>query len=276
VISAGDEVILQTLDPASKKWRRMPGCKLESPAVSVSVREPYVYVLTSRHSLCILKVNNGILTLYGQDGSDREGLDHVNLQEESQITMTSNRGGAIVGLTEIGITPEEKLIRPVFAAHMPLSIIQLNRSSRPTRFGEPEITYGTTIGGTVYRFMTLGEKEWRLLRFIQNVSTKDPVICPFGRRKRATDNEWDPSLSKPESMHVNGDILSRVTHRGVCYLKYMMRRDDASESSTEQADSNDFHKDERFLELATTVVGSVEDPFVAVMEWMTNLLRITL
>jgi len=254
----------------------MPGFKLESPPVSLSVREPYIYALTSRHSLCILKVDNDVLNLYGQDGSDREGLDHAALQGESQMIMTSNRGGVIVGLTETGITPEEKLIRPVFAAHMPLSVVRLNRGSSPTRFGAPDIIYGTTIGGTIYRFMTLGEKEWRLLQFVQNMSTKDPAICPFGRRKRAAIGEWDLSISRPESMHINGDILCRVTDRGASHLKYMMRSDDIFESSAEQANSSDSRKNKGFIELATPVVGSVEDPFVAVTEWMRSLLRIEL
>ena len=130
VIAAGKEISLQTLDASAKRWRKFPTYKVESIPVSVTIREPYIYVLTSKHSLCVLKVGENCPSLYAQDGVDRAGLNHVNLDDDSHIVMTSNHGGAIVGITDIGITPQEKLMRPVFAAHMPLSVLRLSRSSK--------------------------------------------------------------------------------------------------------------------------------------------------
>ncbi|PGG99196.1 hypothetical protein GX51_06390 [Blastomyces parvus] len=285
VLAVGARVIFQTLDPVAKKWRKRPAYRLESDAVAITVREPYIYVLTLKNSLCILRVTDTDtgLTLHGQDGSDRESLDLVNLQDDSRITMTSTLGGAIVGLTEVGLTPEDKLIHKAFTAHMPLSVIRLSRSSRPAATTPglgSEVTYGTTIDGTVYRFTTLSEPQWRLLRFIQNVCMKEPSICPLARRKRRNSiDTWEVTVSKPESLHVNGDILSRLVEGGIGQLRRVMGAEEAEDrmsESSEGAGSGGGEKVSRFLEFAAAVVPGAEDPFVAVMAWMGSMVQISL
>ncbi|OJD13390.1 hypothetical protein AJ78_06145 [Emergomyces pasteurianus Ep9510] len=288
VLAVGQQVIFQTLDPVAKKWRKLPGYRMESDAVAITVQEPYIYVLTLKNSLCILHVTDSGLTLHGQHGSDREGLDLVNLHGDSRITMTSNLGGAIVGLTEIGLTPEDKLIQRAFTAHMPLSAIRLSRSFRPaaaaTSAGS-EVTYGTTIDGTVYRFMTLSEPQWRLLRFIQNVCMKDPSICPLARRRRRKSIEtWEVTISKPESLHVNGDILGRLVEGGIGHLRRIMGAETAAEEDhmVQSSDGGggggggDGEKVGKFLEFAAAVVPGAKDPFVAVMAWMGSMVHISL
>ncbi|OAX79987.1 hypothetical protein ACJ72_05688 [Emergomyces africanus] len=273
VLAVGQQVIFQSLDPVAKKWRKLPGYRLESDAVAIT------------------------------DGSDREGLDLVNLHGDSRITMTSNLGGAIVGLTETGLTPEDKLIQRAFTAHMPLSAFRLSRSFRPvaaatatatptTTSAAPstgsEVTYGTAIDGTVYRFMTLSEPQWRLLRFIQNVCMKDPSICPLARRRRRKSiDTWDVTISKPESLHVNGDILGRLVEGGIGQLRRVMGAEMAAEEdhhmAQEEAQSppggghgGDGGKVGKFLEFAAAVVPGAEDPFAAVMAWMGSMVHISL
>ncbi|KKZ67500.1 hypothetical protein EMCG_06818 [[Emmonsia] crescens] len=285
VLAVGQQVIFQTLDPIAKKWRKRPGYRLESDAVAVTVREPYIYVLTLKNSLCILHVTDSGLTLHGQDGSDREGLDLVNLQDDSRITMTANLGGAIVGLTEIGLTPEDKLIQKAFTAHMPLSVIRLSRSFRPAATAiapgagrGSEVTYGTAIDGTVYRFMTLSEPQWRLLRFIQNVCMKDPSICPLARRRRRNSiDTWEVTISKPESLHVNGDILARLVEGGIGRLRRLMGAEGAEDHMAESSGGGGGgEKVSRFLEFAAAIVPGAEDPFAAVMAWMGSMVQISL
>ncbi|KAL1957451.1 hypothetical protein VTO42DRAFT_6019 [Malbranchea cinnamomea] len=286
VVAVEDEIILQALNPETKRWRKLPAYKVESSVVSVTVREPYIYVLTSRHSLCVLKVNENHLSLHGQDGSDREGLDHVNIDCDSPIAVTSNRGGTIVGLTDVGLTQEEKLLRPVFAAHIPLSVVRLTRSLKSPVPGTPQVMYGTTIDGSVYRFTTLGEKEWRLLRFIQNLCLIDPVICPFSKRRRKALEDLDLSrYGKPESMHINGDILSRLVSRGFSHLKNLIQSETignrrpapiALPTAPGSAGSVSLAKMRKFSEYSRPIVGDVEDPYAAVLLWMEDLLRIRL
>ncbi|QSS57507.1 thermotolerance protein [Histoplasma capsulatum var. duboisii H88] len=281
VLAVGAQVIFQTLDPVAKKWRKWPGYHLESDAVAVTVREPYIYVLTLKNSLCILQATDSALTLHGQDGSDREGLDLVNLQDHSRITMTSNLGGAIVGLTEVGLTPEDKLLQKAFTAHMPLSAIRLSRSSRPVATALcscSEVTYGTSIDGTVYRFMTLTEPQWRLLRFIQNVCMKDPSICSLARRRRRNSvDTWEVTVSKPESLHVNGDILGNLVAGGIRQLRRVMGAEEAENCMAESSDGGrGGDKVGKFLEYAAAIVPGSEDPFAAVMSWMRSMVQISL
>ncbi|KAK2787150.1 hypothetical protein FQN51_003444 [Onygenales sp. PD_10] len=270
VLAIGRDLIFQTYDPR-KKFVKLPPYRLESDAVAVSVKEPYIYVLTVNNSLCILQVTDGSLTLHAQDGSDRTGLDLVNLQTDSQITMTSNLGGAIIGLSEIGLTPEEKLLQQVFAAHMPLYPIRLCRSTRPAIPGVSEVVYGTTIGGTVYRFTTISEKEWRLLKYIQNLCIKDPLVCPLARRRRRSKQDaWDVTISKPSSLHVDGDILSRLAERGIGHLRLLVGAEDMDEGG------RGAEKLAKFREYAAAVVPDAEDPFAAVATWMGWLLQVSL
>ncbi|EEH43074.2 uncharacterized protein PADG_07894 [Paracoccidioides brasiliensis Pb18] len=285
VLGVGQEVIFQTLDPVAKTWRKLPKYILESDAVAINVREPFIYVLTLKNSLCILKVTDTVLTLHGQDGSDREGLDLVSLEDISGITMTSNLGGAIVGLSETSLTRDDKLLRKVFTAHMPLSVIRLSRSSRPRAAAAgtapkiPEVAYGTTIDGTVYRFMTLSENQWRLLRFIQNVCMQDASICPLTKHNRRKSIDMlEVTVSKPESLHVNGDILGRLTEGGIGMLRRVMggKRRNAGDDEKMVEDSRERLKLDKFLELAAAVVPNAEDPFVAVMAWMSPMVQVFL
>ncbi|EEP81684.1 predicted protein [Uncinocarpus reesii 1704] len=275
IIAVGDGVRYQSLNPVTKRWQRSATYQLESTPLSISVKEPYVYVLTARHSLCILKIVDSHFELLAQDGTDREGLDLVNLQSETKIVLTSNRGGSIIGFSEIALLPDEKLIKPLFVAHVPHSVIRLTSSHRPYHPGRPETIYGTALDGTVYRFTTLGENEWRLLRFIQNICLGDPVICPYRKRRRMVSEDLTPLITKPESMHVDGDILSRVVEHGIRFLETVMRKNTTS-SYTNRSTADSSGRMERFMEFVTPVVGDTENPFAAAISWMEDLLRIEL
>ncbi|KAI1954992.1 hypothetical protein LOZ12_000873 [Ophidiomyces ophidiicola] len=274
VLGVGDEIFFQTLNPSTKKWRTLPAYKMESTPLSITVKTPFIYVLTARHSLCILTLANDRLVLHAQDGTDREGLAHVNLEGESKITLTSNRGGALVGLSELQLLQDEKLIKPLFAAHTPQSVIRLSLSHRPYKSGRSEIIYGTALDGTIYRFTTLKEHEWRLLRFIQNLCLSHPIVCQYRARWKLVSEDLAPVVLKPESMHVDGDVLSRVVEHGAWILEDIMKKNSANfytSSPRENSGRMDY-----FLDFATPVVGNVKNPFVAVISWMEELLRIEL
>lgn len=273
VLAVGDTLVVQSLDPSTRRWRKFSPYKLESLPVSVTVKEPLIYVLTARHSLCVFEMHEDYITLRGQAGADREGLDHMNMSGESKITLTANRGGAIVGLSEIGLAPEQRLLTPVFAAHVPSTVIRLNRSFKPGLDGSDEIAYGTTLDGTVYRFTTLREDEWRLLKFIQNVCLSDETICPFKRKRRNTSDALDPSHRKPEFMHVDGDILARLTGRGTRYLEEIVKRAPPIQSEADVMEDTN-RKLDKFLEFSGAALGSAEDPFAMVMLWMEKLLQV--
>ncbi|KAK2758182.1 hypothetical protein FQN54_004026 [Arachnomyces sp. PD_36] len=286
VVTTGKEVILQKFDIAEKRWRRVDRYHLESPGISVSVREPFIYVSTSRESLVALKVTEDKISLYSTDPMQRGGLHHTLLHGDYPITMTSNRGGTIVGLSEMDITPKDKTSFPVFKVDMPHSSVRLLQSTQAPAIKDSHGIYGTALGGSVYRFTTLKEHEWRLLRFLQNVCMIDPIVCPFSPRlKSKAVNNVEPSTIKPDFLHVNGDILSRLTYRGISYFKEMIAREDSSRCTTDIGEDEDeaeligsneggISKPERFAELVPPVLGEVEDQYTAVMEWIVKLLQV--
>lgn len=283
VIAVEDQIILQCLNPQTKRWRKFSPFRVESAVVSVTVKEPYIYVLTSKHSLVVLRADNDRLSLYGQAGTDRLGLDHVNLTEDSQITLVSSVGGCITGLTDMGLTAEEKLLRPLFTAHLPLTVVRLDRSFRPAALGSSQIAYGTTVDGTVYRFRILSKEEWRLLGFIQNLCFKDRAISPFGPRRRKAISDVDSAKpGKPVAMHVNGDILGRLFQRGVSYLENLVKSDTTGDgratssiyvSSYGIAPMAGDTSEEKFREYSHPIVGDAPYPYVAVMQWMGDMIR---
>ena len=277
-VAAHDQVILQCLNVTTKRWRKLPPFKVESPVVSFTVKEPYIYALTEKHSLVILKVSEDRLSLYGHDGSDRMGLSQVNLFDDSQITLVSSIGGCITGLTDSGLTREGKLLRSLFAAHLPLTVSRLSRSFVPTSPGVSPIVYGVTLDGAVYRFRILSEIELRLLGFIQRLCLMDPDITPFTRRHRnATPGAHLGSLSKPESRHINGDVLGRVVDRGASYLERLIQMTEDSKpaprpSSYTHVVSRDT-SEQTFRDYSRSIVGDVPNPCVAVMQWIEELIR---
>ncbi|KAK2737691.1 hypothetical protein FQN57_007439 [Myotisia sp. PD_48] len=276
IFAIGDEVRLQTLDPATKKWRKMPAYRLESTITSLSVLGERIYALTARHSLCILEMTDKGLVLAGQAGADREGLHHLHVPGES-MTFTANKGGALIGLSDPLPNSEQKLLPPTFAAHMHASMIRLNRSSRSGMFGGPEtIIYGTTIEGSVYRFSTLKEKEWRLLRYIQNTCMQDQTIYPFRKSRRTPGvDELNPSFAKPEFMHIDGDVLSRLSILGAGYLKDMMQRTNPGDPAGGTQVLSGLRL-QKFLEFVHAVFGNVNDPYSVVAGWMERILRVEL
>jgi len=137
--------------------------------------------------------------------------------------------------------------------------------------------YGTTMDGAVYRLTILREQEWRLLRFLQNLCVRDPVICPFtsARKRRWTSADIEPSTSKPSHMHVDGDVLSRLLERGSSHLRQMLAVNEDSNISSPEMVPPKAHM-ERFTELVNEAFGRSLDPVQDVMKWLRDLLRINL
>ena len=278
VVAVQDQVILQCLNVTTKRWRKLPPFRVESPVVSFTVKEPYIYALTEKHSLVILKVSEDRLSLYGHDGSDRMALSHVNLFDDSQITMVSSIGGCITGLTDSGLTREGKLLRSLFTAHLPLTVNRLCRSFAPTAQGVPPIVYGTTLDGAVYRFRVLKEIELRLLGFIQKLCLMDPDITPFIRRHRnAIPGTNLDSLNKPESRHIKGDVLSRLVDRGASYLEKLVRMTGGNEPVPRPSADNSVAPSDApeqiFRDYSRPIIGEVSNPYVAVTQWIKDLIR---
>jgi hypothetical protein len=276
MVSTGHEIV--PLEPkfSQTRWLRAARYSVLSPAVSMSCHEPYLYMSTSRESLMILKATGENLVLHAYDRQKHDGLSHIHIGGDMELTITSSRGGRISILSEKGVTENDKMMPVALCeAHLSSSVTRLSPGTR--HFSMPtssQVFYGTAMNGTVYRFLTLGEKEWRLLRFLQNLCVRDPIICPFTpKRKRQRNPAGNESLAfQPSQMHVDGDILSRLLMRGSSYLVQMLVTEEFFTPSTPDSGSPQAIS-ERFSELARDLLGDIQNPVEVVMKWLKRTLH---
>ncbi|KAL3478770.1 mono-functional DNA-alkylating methyl methanesulfonate N-term-domain-containing protein [Aspergillus californicus] len=277
MVSTGHEIV--ALEPKFAQPRRVRSARFSvlSPAISMSSHDPYIYVSTARESLLVLKATEDKLALHAYDRQKHDGLSHIHIGGPMNLTLTSSRGGRVSLLTENGVSDTDKMMPTALCeAHLPSSVMKLSSSSKASPLSiRSQALYGTAMNGTVYRFLTLEEKEWRLLRLLQDLCIRDPVICPFTPRRKRQRNPvgHEPRELQPSYMHIDGDILSRLVTRDSSYLLQMLvgeERDHPSAVGTrpEQAVID------RLTELARGVLGETSTPVEAVMRWLKGLFHV--
>lgn len=234
MVASGHDVVPLAHKLSDSRWDPRARYALLSPAVSLTVHEPYVYISTARESLVILDASDRKLTLYAHDRAKREGLSHCRVQDNPSLTIASSASGTVSVLTEIGVTGNDRLMPQALAdAHLPVSVRNLLSSASSSTSTTTTIIYGTALNGSIYRFQLIHEKEWRLLRFLYLICLRDPTICPFtpGRKRRlnpAVDTALlESSGEKPSRMHIDGDVLRRLMECGVPHLREMLAVDEA-------------------------------------------------
>lgn len=276
MVSSGRDIV--PLEPkfSRTRWGRASRFSAMSPAISMTAHEPYLYMSTARESLMVLKASDDKLTLHAYDRHKHDGISHVHIGGELNLTLASSRGGTVSVLTENGVTEANKMMPAALCeAHLPLSVMKLSLGSKSSSLSSSShVIYGNTINGTTYRFLTLNEKEWRLMRLLQNVCVKDPGICPFtSKRKRQRNPVESESVDGPPSrMHIDGDILSRLVARGADYLHKMLASENLYDSSSPEAGTVPATL-EQFSVLSEDVLGTLTDQVEEVMKWLRNALH---
>ncbi|KAL2848084.1 mono-functional DNA-alkylating methyl methanesulfonate N-term-domain-containing protein [Aspergillus pseudoustus] len=273
MVSTGHEIV--ALEPKFAQFRRARSSRFQvlSPAVAMSSHEPYVYLSTARESLMILKTTEDKLALHAYDRQKHDGLSHIHIGGDRNLTLASSRGGRLSLFTESGISETDKMIpNALCEAHLPSSVMKLSSSSKSLLSSHSQTFYGTAMNGTVYRFLILEEKEWRLLRLLQDLCIRDPVICPFTPRRKRLRNPagHEPLEFHPSYMHIDGDILSRLVVLDASYLARMLAGDEGVHNESAQAVV------ERFTELSRDVLGESSNPVEAAMRWLKKLFHVEL
>jgi hypothetical protein len=276
MVATGYDVVPLEPQFSEKRWVRAARFRLTSPGISITVRENLLYVTTARESLIVLQVVDDKIELYAHDGVRREGLAHYHIGGDAKLVLATSRGGTVSALSEIGVTGSDRTISPAVAeAHLPHSVIRLSSScSTPSSLSSSTVVYGTTMDGTIYRIMTLTEKEWRLLRLIQNLCSKDATVSPFlsARKRRWTWADIEPTSNKPSKMHINGDVLARLLKHGPDHLRHMLTSDTRSTPSDAAVLPPKTYQ-ELFLEKSGELFGKTSDPVSLVIDWLGNLLQ---
>ncbi|CRG90275.1 Autophagy-related protein 2 [Talaromyces islandicus] len=283
MVAAGNDIVPIEPDIPKRKKQWVPSArfKLTSPGVSITVHDTFLYVSTARESLVVLKVVENKLELYAHDGARLESLSHYHIGGESKLVLASTRGGKLSLFSETGITNTDKLLTPAVAeANIPLSVIRLSPCPAHPLLPASTVTHGVTADGTIYRITTINEKEWQLLRFVQNLCSRDSLVSPFlsARKRRWTWTDIMPQSNKPSQMHVDGDILSRLVKHGADRLRDIL---DGNATRSLQVDASAAFPlrtcMEIFEEMAREVFGEItlhdNNTISYFMRWLQKLLQ---
>lgn len=270
MVSTGHDII--ALEPKLDQSRRARSARfsLSSPAISLSAHEPYVYLSTARDSLLVLEAKEDKLALRAYARQNLDGLSHVHIGGDMKLTLASSRGGRVSLLTENGVTETDKMLPVALCdAHLPSSVMKLIPSSESSPLSSrSNALYGTAINGTVYRFLTLEEKEWRLLRLLQDLCIRDPVICPFAPKRTRHRNPvgHDALEFQPSQMHIDGDILKRLISHDANFLLRMVAAEDEKQG--------DDGASRLLAETTRDVLGESSSSAEVVMRWLKRLFHV--
>ena len=294
VYCCGNDLCLQSLGAAEPPRIRLQApvkVAMRSPGRHISVTEPYIYVSSSRESLSIYRYQNGQLIYQFGDQSARCGLHHLHLHSKS-LVLASDMSGTVVGLWQPPEPRIDNAMATVFEAVLEGSITRLRLIDRPVWSHDPhdsvsnngkkpvsssisgdETILGSSADGTLTQMSILSSSEWRLLRFVQNMAERHPLICPF-HRGNPYKRQVEPSAAQPQYMHVNGDILDRILDRGgESLLNDMLDVEPDHDSHTDFGSKEE--RRQRFEELANDVLKDVEGGEVLprTMQWLRYQLR---
>ena len=118
---------------------------------------------------------------------------------------------------------------------------------------------GSSIDGTLYAFSILSNDAWRLLRFVQNLCIRSPLICPLESKQRRARTPAEPSSELSTDFSVNGDTLVKLCERSDAadVLRQMLEVEpERTFSYGRQVDFRSPEKRQRrFVELVASVTG---------------------
>ena len=212
---------------SDKHWRDLATFALQSAAVCITVLGIEVTVTTARHSLQRLKVRGEQFVPSVEDFIVRDGMSHLVTTRNGMpwLTLASDKANSVVGYRRQGQSdPKKGVLNPIaFEMSLPSSIVKIRKSSSgpPWRKATCQTFLGHSIEGSLYQFSILSEKQWRLLRFIENMCRRNKVLSPFSQQLEPG-SHIEPSIAKPTFMHVNGDTLKRLLIRGPRLLEEML------------------------------------------------------
>ncbi len=321
--SGKDLVLRKLVMNASKRWSEPIRYAMNSPAAHISVHAHEVYVTTTKDSLLVFKIEDDRLLFQFGDRVARNGLHHLKVPEYS-LTLVSGMDCRVGGLWKPPRPRIDNSMCNVFEAVLPGSIARFHRITRAGWYRESlsstqscelisslpksgsvasgshnnrikngsaercEAIIGASADGALYQFDIVNEPSWRLLRYIQNMATQDPTVCPF--HNKFYNQNIEPSASNKQYMQIDGDILHRLLdHGGETLLTKMLDRDgEGQPQDMMDLDSEDEEGDEeglanpqdasarmeRFKELIADIPGLAEGgrDVAAVVQWMRFML----
>jgi hypothetical protein len=277
LIGAGNEIILHSLNVETRKWETLSRHALPSLAASIDVQGSFIFIACIKHSLLILHEDNGKLKFYASDSAANITNNVVAFDRYKAFTTSvTDRGTTLDGFAEDRLSNSYKKI---FSAKVPLILDRL-RPERPwqvsTSASDRQAFIGSTMDGTLYRFVTLNPAEWRLLQFIQDLWLRKkeipPPLPPVG--KPLIPEPPRGSQPMPAQMHIKGDNLARMLEQGPIGLRDLIGGEIKMENDLEMIGNTDDEK-QRLRELAAAVVAvdAKGNGIDEVVRWLRKMLE---
>lgn len=286
IYNCGNALCMRSLEidaSSNKRFRVTDSIKvpLRSTARHITIASPYVYVSTSENSLQVYRFDKNALTYQQGDQVARSGISHIYIPEKSMILATDTSGS----LTGLGQPPDRNIanaLPTVFEAALPQAIVRLHRIVRPAwcRLSvvsdSNESIIGTSTNGVITQIDIL-DRGIGLLQFIQSMAMRSAIICPL--RDSKPRRHLEPSASNPRFLHIDGDVLHRMSELGgESLLRDMLAGPILPVPNHNEHRTYDYSSVEerigRFRELASEVVQVEGDDWIRpVVRWIRFLLR---
>ncbi|KAJ5808045.1 hypothetical protein N7474_009314 [Penicillium riverlandense] len=274
IISAGKSIFPLRSLHSMIQWLSNAVLSLPSPAVAITVHGKYVYITTSRNGLMVYEIRDGSWVPHALDIVQRDGLSHSIVPGKPDLAFASSRGGGVRLLVDIeNVAMNQTLPEPRAEIYLPLSVSKLLVGNRCSTLSPARIAmYGVGLNGTVHQFLTLEKKEWRLLRFLQNLCERDPVINTSltKRRRRLNPRDLIPVDPSGAQGQINGDILARLSELDVDYLQDMIK--DSQRPDPLPPMQNGLES--QFCEMVQDVLGVSANHGEAAIGWLRQLLHL--
>lgn len=275
LVGAGNDVILENFDMATRKLITLATFTLPSPATSLSISNSLIYAATFQHSLIVLRKTNDTFETVSSDMLARSARGALVSNEFTLINTISGEGSNLIALSE-NYTDRTVPQRLLIEARLPLFLekVQLSRPQNAPR----RTFHSITVDGTLHRFQILPHDEWALLRFLEGFfreyelpDMSQLILSPEESEKQRLAGPL------PTEMHVQGDLLVSLVEEGPSKLRAVLVAGErgsgggrAGRVKTEEQEE----RGRRFRELAVPVVGEGEDLVAEVVRWLRGMMRL--
>jgi hypothetical protein len=220
IVASGKSFLPIASRNSQVRWVPTITATLPSPAVTMTVHDKIITVTTARHSMLTYKILEGDIFPVESDTIARDGLSHTfvnGLDVGSNLTFVSTRGGTVRVFADTDVLDT---FEPRQTATLPVSILRLVQGCKsPTSLLTTKSVYGFAINGSVYRFTSLYDSEWKILSALSFMCMRDASIYPsLAHRGRFLNGASHFSADR----HIDGSVLTRLLARGPTYLEDMI------------------------------------------------------
>ncbi|KAF8423085.1 hypothetical protein EV426DRAFT_534607, partial [Tirmania nivea] len=239
VYCAGNKLYMRRLnnDTHPKKLEEIAEFRLRSPAVQITVNEPYINCSCASDSLCIIKFEEGKvpnnIILSNSECSDeiaRNGFSHYSPLEN--FFIVSDKQYRIAGLWQPPGKRNTGSLTTIFDTEVTSSVSRLRGGSLrpPWRANKPrpgvvlpdKDIIGSGVDGSIFQLTLLNIDALRLLRYIQGIYSAQTESYRYHYPPRAVAME-----NTRLRADVDGDTLFSVVNLGDKWLREAVENEES-------------------------------------------------